>query len=345
MTTLQDLHGSIFLAGPCPRVNFSDDWRNEAYQILDKLGFSGTVISPTNPNYKKLVGNAREAQTTWERNAMHAASAIVFWIPRSEKKPARTTNIEFGEWYKKSGVFVGWPDGAIHNEYLDCKLKEQNKQHFETLVSLLDYVVSVMKRKKPSSYFTSDTHFKQQRTLELSRRPFVNVAEMDLTMLSNWNKTVSDNDIVYHAGDFIDPAKITHLEALLNDLNFKQLHWTLGNYDRKIRSEIEAVIKKIRRPVFLYDVDAPCHCVLHSGDKEQKFVIAHEPVDFAVKADPDEIVLYGHIHGRAFAKRNGFDLATDYHRYTPISESDVMWFANAMNYWDQNVFTDQVKIA
>ena len=47
------------------------------------------------------------------------------------------------------------------------------------------------------------------------------------------------NDIMVHAGDFIDPDKIpTMLKPLLSMLNFKELHWVLGNYDRDaIRSE------------------------------------------------------------------------------------------------------------
>ena len=45
-------------------------------------------------------GRALTSQTMWESAAMHLASAIVMWIPRSKEHPARTTNIEFGEWYK-----------------------------------------------------------------------------------------------------------------------------------------------------------------------------------------------------------------------------------------------------
>ena len=51
-------------------------------------------------------------------------------------------------------------------------------------------------------YFTSDTHFGSQRTLELSKRPFANVGEMDFALMTNWNKTVSQEDVVYHLGDF-----------------------------------------------------------------------------------------------------------------------------------------------
>ena len=41
---------------------------------------------------------------------------------------------------------------------------------------------------------------------------------------------------------------------------------------------------------------------------------------------------------------NGFDLAIDYHHYTPISMEQVEWFANAMQYWDENVFSDKVRV-
>lgn len=57
----------------------------------------------------------------------------------------------------------------------------------------------------------------------------------------------------------------------------------------------------------------------------------------------DEIVLFGHIHGRSFAKRNGFDIASDYHQYAPLSIDQVEWFVNAMKCWDENVYSDHVN--
>ena len=54
--TFSELYGknTIFLAGPCPRKDYSDDWRFEAFEILEKLGFEGNVITPTNKNYWKM---------------------------------------------------------------------------------------------------------------------------------------------------------------------------------------------------------------------------------------------------------------------------------------------------
>ena len=342
--SLYGCKNAIFLAGPCPRSDFTDDWRIEAFSVLEQLGFDGIVITPTNPNFKRMTAEfgftqdlAREKQVAWERAAMHVASAIVFWIPRDDAHPARTTNYEFGEWYKKPHVFVGWPDGAEHNEYMACKLKEQKKTYFRTLDGVLSTAVEAL-RENAGPWFTSDTHFSQQRTLELSRRPFVDTVEMDYEMISNWNKRITMHDEVVHAGDFIDPEKVDMLKAFLSFLNFKTLHWVLGNYDRKIKDQIEQIVADSGRDVRLYDHD------YRLSDGKNSYVVVHEPNDFEIAASPEDIILYGHIHGRAFAKRNGFDLGIDYHRYSPINIEQVKWFTNAMKYWDQNVYSDSCNV-
>ena len=54
-TSVRNLRNSIFLAGPCPRVDYSDDWRYEAFDILNELGFNGTVITPTNDKFSNFI--------------------------------------------------------------------------------------------------------------------------------------------------------------------------------------------------------------------------------------------------------------------------------------------------
>lgn len=76
-----------------------------------------------------------------------------------------------------------------------------------------------------STYFTSDTHFGSERTLELSKRPFASVKEMDDTMISNWNKIVTNNDYVYHLGDFGNYEVVPKLNGKIT------LIW--GNYELK----------------------------------------------------------------------------------------------------------------
>jgi len=349
---------SIFLAGPCPRHNYEDDWRFEAFDILDELGFTGTVITPTNDQYNEMERHEPEAlwaQTEWERACMYMCSALVFWVPRSEEHPAYTTNIEFGEWYKKTGVYFGFPEEALRMKYLTLKMSEQKKSWYSNLRGMLADVVADLqcKDKTPKKWFTSDTHFTQQRTLELSRRPFVDVTEMDLTMISNWNKNVRPNDIVYHAGDFVDYTNFDRLKELLGDLNFGTLHWVLGNYDRNYAEQIRDIAEVFNqchagyREIIIYDqADDEQMCLTGLTDSEGKtheYVIVHEPYDLPAPYREGAVYLYGHIHGRSFAKYNGFDIGTDYHNYTPLSEDQVLWFTNAMQYWDKNVYTNTVK--
>ena len=187
-----NLRNSIFLAGPCPRKDYNNDWRNEAFKILASLGFEGQVITPTNARFQELRNKygeeALKQQTLWEMEAMKKASALVFWVDRHIDAgfPAFTTNIEFGDWYAKEGVYVGFPDGADKNEYLKCRMDIAGIPYFTDLRDMLAAVVSNLNR-EGSAFFTSDTHFSQQRTLELSRRPFKTTHEMDLEMISNWN--------------------------------------------------------------------------------------------------------------------------------------------------------------
>lgn len=90
--------------------------------------------------------------------------------------------------------------------------------------------------------------------MELSRRPFVNVSDMDCTMVSNWNKRVTMNDTVVHAGDFMDPAALDgKLAAYLGNLNFKTMQWVFGNWDRDHVDEIHKAIVESGRDVEIFE--------------------------------------------------------------------------------------------
>ena len=275
---------------------------------------------------------------------MKKCSALVFWIDRSEKHPAMTTNIEFGDWYDKEGVYVGWPNSAPKNDYIEIRLKmRKEKTIYNDLRAMLKQVVQDL-NKSGNTYFTSDTHFGQQRTLEYSRRPFVDVHDMDLALISNWNKRIRMNDTVVHAGDFGD---IKTLKETIGNLNFGKLIWVMGNYDRTEALFIRNIIKETKR-----DIELVNDYQFEKTDKGKKitFYVIHEPLTAGSPKSgheptyPGEFVLYGHIHGRNFAKHNGIDLGTDYHNYTPISMDDVLWFHNACQYWDENVFCSKAIV-
>jgi len=347
-SSLDDCKNAIFLAGPCPRDpdDMENTWQDDAIKFLEKIGFNGVILNPVNKYYDETDKDHLKKQTAWEVEAMHKASAIVFWIERSEKHPALTTNIEFGQWHDKEGVFVGSTDAAIKNNYLKERIAAVGKTWYTTLYSLLVATVNFLNR--PSKkVFLSDTHFSQQRTLELSKRPFRNVREMDLTMISNWNKSIKMSDEVYFLGDF--GSDFNYLKFL----NFKILHFVFGNYERQdadkndILSETIEKLERLKKQGLniKYYNRGECKLKLSNG---KSIVLVHEPVDPETtmkdgKVHDDVLYVYGHIHCRTIYKLNGTDVGVDGNFFKPVFEDQLIWRLNAIQYLDDNVWTDKCK--
>lgn len=329
MTSLDKLHNAVFLAGPCPREDYekNDVWRKEAYSIFEDIGFDGDILNPTNKNYGLMKDLTK--QTDWENEAMHKASAIIFYLERTEKNPGFTSNIEMGMWLKSNNIFVCIPDDSRKknaNAYIRIKCDQAGIPVFNTLEETIIAVDERLNRDESKKWFISDTHFSQQRTLDLSKRPFRNVKEMDLEIISNWNKNVNVNDSVYLLGD------IGENDKYLDCLNFKMLHFVKGNYERDKIPDLVESLKK-RKNVKVYDND---ECKVKVGDFN--CVLRHEPItDYKLK--DDEFVLYGHIHGRQFIKNKGLDVGVDCHNFTPLSEEDVAFYLNAI---DKGFYDNQV---
>ena len=192
----------------------------------------------------------------------------------------------------------------------------------------------------PRKWFLSDTHFSQQRTLELSKRPFNTVEEMDLTMISNWNKNVRMNDTVYFLGDFGESFDY------LNLLNFKKLNFVLGNYEKIDANKKDIKTKSIKALEQIPNVKVfdryECKLELSNG---RMVTMVHEPINPIsmeyVCWQPNQIYLYGHIHGRTFYKLNGTDVGVDIHQYAPISEDEIIWRLNAIHFLDNNVWENE----
>ena len=130
----------IFLAGPCPRADYTDDWRFEAIGYLEQAGFDGIVFNPTNPKYNTSDPDYLTKQTQWEVEAMNCSNKVIFWIPRDEEHPAFTTNIELGAFLNIDRVNefeIGWPETAIKNDYIQVRLNMIDKKRYSDLKELV----------------------------------------------------------------------------------------------------------------------------------------------------------------------------------------------------------------
>lgn len=145
---------SIFLAGPTPRSLDVETWRKEAIKILEELEYDGIVYVPERAFDDRTFDYNN--QVWWEREALHSATTIIFWIPRSiEKMPAFTTNVEFGYWISKnsSKVIYGRPDNSQKNKYLDWLYQtETGEIPINDLRVLLENAVKMANEKKDATF-------------------------------------------------------------------------------------------------------------------------------------------------------------------------------------------------
>ena len=186
------------------------------------------------------------------------------------------------------------------------------------------------------NFFTSDTHFNQQRTLTLSRRPFDSLEEMNTALVNNWNKIVSNEDTVYHLGDFGDPT-------FLKYLNGKIIYLIPGNYEDR-----EGEIDRLKAQDTNNRLKVGKRHALHHLEDTDLWM-THEPVTKFPYDDPllygrDKFFLFGHIHRLGMIKRNGLNVGVDCHYFKPIGMDTIHFYKEAVRgFYDENVFSSTVK--
>lgn len=314
----QNFRNSIFLAGCSYRDGSlnSMSWRREIELIIQQKEVETSVeftliIPEMNPNIPLYLTS--EDIYRWETFMLSRSSSILFWIPRDmQDLPGLTTNIEFGEWMSKEGVFVGYPDDAEKNGSIKVRCEHYNKVIHNNLYGLVQAVIDDLLR-EPKVFFTSDTHFGQQRTLELSKRPFKDVEEMDRIIISNWNKRVRYMDTVYHLGDFGE-------QFIINQLVYGEFNLIEGNYDEDINFSNENTFKKLNDEIVIDDI---------------RLYLNHYPPQYSASI----FNLFGHIHSLQKVKQFGLNVGIDAHNYNLIDIETVKFYKEAIEkHYDFDVF-------
>ena len=189
-------------------------------------------------------------------------------------------------------------------------------------------------------WFTSDTHFGSERTLTLSKRPFVSVEEMDREMIKNWNETVDNDDIVYHLGDFGDYEKIKELNGNVVLL--------FGNYEHRdniseeefLNMGFQKVITTDKNKVIFYNIKNDTY------NKERlELIMSHEPSNIRNNDRHSEsFCVFGHIHKLQMVKRFGLNVGVDCHNFKPIDLDTILFYKNAIqNFYDEEVFIQETE--
>ena len=316
----------VFLAGP---IQGAPDWQNNMPEMKDVVW-----LSPRRKSYNDF---NKEEQIEWETKCMTLADIILFWIPKEAehiegRQYAQTTRTEFGEYLALGKKIITAIDPSIPGRYyLEMKAKQYHQElpssSLEEALSKLEKYINA-ESASTNKFFTADTHFGSQRALELSKRPYETVNDMDRAMIRNWNKVVHPNDIVYHLGDLGETWPVQYLNG--------KIILVFGNYERKELEKDPNLIETLKNS----GIDEVYTDPITFDD----YILAHEPLLAKESNNQNKktvFCLFGHIHGRQKVKKFGIDVGVDANNFTPMKLSDVEFFRNAIEqgYYDEEVWS------
>jgi calcineurin-like phosphoesterase family protein len=161
-------------------------------------------------------------------------------------------------------------------------------------------------------FVISDLHFGHAKIIELAKRPFANVEEMNEKMVENWNSVVGDNDDVIFGGDFMFSKK----DEWFSRLNGVK-HLVKGNHDHGATLDLG-----------WYSVHTRME-LTHDGSF---FVIDHYPILDWNRRFKNSIHLYGHVHNLPVMEvPRRFSMCAEHLNYTPRDLSDFVRMAEAQS--------------
>ena len=153
-----------------------------------------------------------------------------------------------------------------------------------------------------ATFFTSDTHFGDHRTLNIHKRPFGSVAKMDAALIEGWNAVVGSEDEVWHLGDFA--RRLGDAEELLARLNGRK-HLVRGNNDAAELGQVPGWMS------------AQDYREIELG--ERLLVLCHYPFRSWNGQHRRSINLHGHSHGKLKLMLRQYDVGVDARGFRPVT--------------------------
>ena len=156
-------------------------------------------------------------------------------------------------------------------------------------------------------FFTADTHFGDHRTINIQRRPFATVDEMDALLIANWNAVVGIDDEVWHLGDVT--RRPLEIPVLLGRLNGHK-HLLRGNNDSS--DTVAATGWDSTGDYVELDLDG------------RRLVLCHYPFRSWNGQHRGSINLHGHSHGRLKPMPRQYDVGVDPNGFMPVTLAQML---------------------
>jgi calcineurin-like phosphoesterase family protein len=198
-----------------------------------------------------------------------------------------------------------------------------------------------------TQYFTSDHHFHHFNIIGYCNRPFADVQDQTEKMIESWNSVVTDEDTVWHLGDF--SFKGYEMVKRLN--GHKKI--VAGNHDafwlgnvpedkparesKRFKAHQDAVDSGFE---FVYASGRFENLALHDGTRVD---LAHLPFEIDPRGGEREqrfkrfrpkrqgrVLLCGHVHDAWTVSGDQINVGVDVHDFIPVSEYKITEMIGAM---------------
>lgn len=172
----------------------------------------------------------------------------------------------------------------------------------------LEVIIGEKLKSNTMIFFTADEHYFHNNIINYCDRPFDSWSEMNDEIIRKHNERVSENDVVYHLGDFTLKEK-KFAESVISQLNGKHI-FIKGSHDYWNKDL-----------PFLIEVEArSCYLVL-----------CHYAMLTWPRSHYGSIQLFGHSHGKLGSQypKKQMDVGVDTNNFYPYSLDEII---NKMSY-------------
>ena len=165
--------------------------------------------------------------------------------------------------------------------------------------------------------YISDTHFGHRDIIQFDKRPFMDIDQMDNTLIWLWNDRVGDDDDVWIVGDFACGGDKPS-EYYLRQLKGRK-HLIVGNHDGSLINNPSACryLESIDERTVIKDI--------YKG-QEVNVLLQHHPMIEWERGLESQYHIYGHIHnwdGKEKVimrgKEGAYNAGCMLNEYTPVS--------------------------
>ena len=171
-------------------------------------------------------------------------------------------------------------------------------------------------------FYISDLHFGHANIIGLCKRPFKDIAEMNETLVANWNAAVGARDTVYVVGDLFYRSE-SDPEDILRRLKGKK-YLILGNHDKDWTKLVD---------LSKYFEDVRDILTVNCG--RGNATLCHFPMLFF----EGKYHIYGHVHAREDfphkatlrSMANAFNAGADVNGFRPVTFDELIRNNTAFN--------------